>query len=479
MKEVVSLYIGQAGIQIGESCWNLFRHEHGISEAGKFEDQNNGNNDNNSHLVYFTTTSHNSIVPRALLVDTDSSVIDGIKTTDFGSIFPSGHFVHGQTDAANNWAKGWRSMSTLGENVVERLRRICDDCTSLQGILLFSSCGGGTGSGLGSALLERLKDDLGEKCPLFSFSIWPSPKLSSSVVEPYNTVLSMPSQVDAATISTVMDNQALYDICLNQLQNKLPSYTNLNQLISQTVTSWTSSLRFPGTLNLDMDEMATNLVPYPNLHFMVTSYSPIFPEERLKETKELPVPYHSTNQLTAALFRPGSFFASCDSKSGAYIACSLMFRGKFTSHEVSSAIEHMSEHKNKMKFVEWCPTGYKCGINSRPPSVAPDSDMAQMARSVCSVCNTTAIKEVFNSVADRFDVMYKKRAHLHWYGCEGVGSEDFEHSREQMRSLITDYDNVEHDPFALQRYSEADADDDDDTVSELQSDDFKLSDATE
>ena len=73
----------------------------------------------------------------------------------------------------------------------------------------------------------------------------------------------------------LVDNQAIYDICKKSLQVDLPTYTNLNRLISQIISSITASLRFEGALNVDLNEFQTNLVPYPRIHFPLATYNPV------------------------------------------------------------------------------------------------------------------------------------------------------------------------------------------------------------
>ena len=58
----------------------------------------------------------------------------------------------------------------------------------------------------------------------------------------------------------MVDNEAIYDICRNNLGVQRPSYDNLNRMIGQIVSSITASLRFDGALNVDLNEFQTNLV---------------------------------------------------------------------------------------------------------------------------------------------------------------------------------------------------------------------------
>lgn len=108
---------------------------------------------------------------------------------------------------------------------------MADNCTGLQGFMCFNAVGGGTGSGLGSLLLERLSVDYGKKSKL-GFTIYPSPQVSTAVVEPYNSVLSTHSLLEHTDVNVILDNEAIYDICRRNLDIERPTYTNLNRLVA-------------------------------------------------------------------------------------------------------------------------------------------------------------------------------------------------------------------------------------------------------
>ena len=128
-----------------------------------------------------------------------------------------------------------------------------DQCTGLQGFLIFHSFGGGTGSGFTSLLMERLSVDYGKKSKL-EFSIYPSPLIATAVVEPYNSILTTHTTLEHSDCAFMVDNEAIYDICRRNLDIERPTYTNLNRLIGQIVSSITASLRFDGALNVDLTE---------------------------------------------------------------------------------------------------------------------------------------------------------------------------------------------------------------------------------
>merc|ERR1719258_581691 len=268
--------------------------------------------------------------------------------------------------------------------VLDRLRKLADSCTGLQGFMICNAVGGGTGSGLGCLMLERLSVDYGKKSKI-SFTVWACPQVSTAVVEPYNCVLSTHSLLEHTDVSFMVDNEALYDICRRNLDIERPTYTNLNRLLAQVISSLTASLRFDGALNVDITEFQTNLVPYPRIHFMLTSYAPIISAENA---------YHeqlSVAEITMSVFEPAAMYVKCDPRHGKYMACCLMYRGDVVPKDVNASVATIKT-KRTIQFVDWCPTGFKWGINYQPPTVVPGGDLAAEAETQYKRCLHQASK---------------------------------------------------------------------------------------
>jgi tubulin alpha len=209
----------------------------------------------------------------------------------------------------------------------------------------------------------------------------------------------------------------------------------LNRLIAQVISSLTASLRFDGALNVDVTEFQTNLVPYPRIHFMLTSYAPIITKEQAGHEQL------SVAEITNAVFEPSNMMTKCDPRHGKYMACCLMFRGDIVPKDVNAAVATVKT-KRTIQFVDWCPTGFKCGINYQKPTVVPGGDLAEVKRAVCMVANTTAIAEALSRIDHKFDLMYLKRAFVHWYVGEGMEEGEFSEAREDLAALEKDYEEV-------------------------------------
>ncbi|GMH62001.1 hypothetical protein TrRE_jg13297 [Triparma retinervis] len=270
MREIVHIQGGQCGNQIGAKFWEVMADEHGVDPTGTYH----GDSDLQLERinVYFNEATGGRYVPRAILMDLEPGTMDSVRAGPFGQLFRPDNFVFGQTGAGNNWAKGhYTEGAELIDSVLDVVRKEAESCDCMQGFQLTHSMGGGTGAGMGTLLISKIREEYPDRV-MSTYSIIPSPKVSDTVVEPYNATLSVHQLVENADQCFALDNEALYDICFRTLKLTTPTYGDLNHLIAAAVCGSTCSLRFPGQLNCDLRKLAVNMVPFPRLHFFMETW---------------------------------------------------------------------------------------------------------------------------------------------------------------------------------------------------------------
>ncbi|KAF2313284.1 hypothetical protein GH714_010133 [Hevea brasiliensis] len=405
MREILHIQGGQCGNQIGAKFWEVVCAEHGIDSTGRYH----GDTDLQLERVnvYYNEASCGRFVPRAVLMDLEPGTMDSVRSGPYGQIFRPDNFVFGQSGAGNNWAKGhYTEGAELIDSVLDVVRKEAENCDCLQGFQVCHSLGGGTGSGMGTLLISKIREEYPDRMML-TFSVFPSPKVSDTVVEPYNATLSVHQLVENADECMVLDNEALYDICFRTLKLTTPSFGDLNHLISATMSGVTCCLRFPGQLNSDLRKLAVNLIPFPRLHFFM-------------------------NMMCAA-----------DPRHGRYLTASAMFRGKMSTKEVDEQMINV-QNKNSSYFVEWIPNNVKSTVCDIPPTGL------KMASTF--IGNSTSIQEMFRRVSEQFTAMFRRKAFLHWYTGEGMDEMEFTEAESNMNDLVSEY----------QQYQDATADEEGD-----------------
>jgi len=433
MREIVHIQCGQCGNQIGSKFWEVISGEHGLDPNGNYH----GTEDVQMERinVYFNEASGAKYVPRAVLVDLEPGVIDSVRASPYGKLFRPDNFVYGQSGAGNNWAKGhYTEGAEMVDSVLDVVRKEAENCDCLQGFQLTHSLGGGTGSGLGTLLISKIREEYPDRM-MCTFSVVPSPKVSDTVVEPYNATLSVHQLVENADEVMCIDNEALYDICFRTLKLTTPTYGDLNQLVSAVMSGITCCLRFPGQLNSDLRKLAVNLIPFPRLHFFLVGFAPLTSRGGLG-FKSLTV-----GELTQQMFDAKNMMAASDPRHGRYLTASVMFRGHMSTKEVDEQMLQV-QNKNSSYFVEWIPNNIKSSVCDVPPK--------GMKMSATFIGNSTSIQELFKRISDQFTAMFRRKAFLHWYTGEGMDEMELTEAESNMNDLITEY----------QQYQEAQVSDD-------------------
>jgi len=466
VREIIHVQVGQCGNQVGTAFMTKVVEEHGMKKKdgrwdnereeklkaeGNWSDMDgDGVPDEIEKIdVFFRSGNtdevgykNNRYTPRAVLVDLEPGTLDDIKGCPIGGVFDPSNMCFGSNGAGNNWAKGhYTEGAELVEQVMDRIRKESEKADAAQGYQLFHSLGGGTGSGMGTLLLLKIRDAYPDKITC-TYSVFPSPKVSDTVVEPYNAVLSSHQLLENSDETFIVDNEALYNIMHNVLKKTTVEYAILNELIAKATCGITSSLRFPGMLNGDLRKLGVNLVPFPRLHFFLASFAPL---ANAADAENVSL---NVSDLTKAAQSAKNFYCNVKPEDGKFLAVSYTFRGResymlkgrkvkgMSSIDVDTAMKDLqTNNKTASEFVDWIPNNIKSSIVNVPPA---DSHM-----STTVVGNSTALKGIFQRLATQFGAMYRRKAFLHWYKGEGMDEMEFQEADKNVRDLITEYQDKE------------------------------------
>eukprot|EP00435_Cladocopium_sp_Y103_P069060 s218_g32.t1 len=437
-REVITIQVGQCGNQIGCRFWDLVLREHAfVSKTAVYD----------SALSSFfrnVDTRHanlpglpvgdqiRSLKARCLLVDMEEGVVNSLLTGPLADLFDARQRITDVSGSGNNWAHGYHVYGpTYRESIQEKVRKSAEQCDSLQCFFLLHSLGGGTGSGLGTYILESLEDLMPE---VFRFVSCVCPAREDDVVtSPYNSILAMRPLIQSAHCVLPASNDSLANIC-NQisirdaedsntatlidlpqderqprrapeskanallteadrlsLQNpgvpraapggrrtaqsapprKRPQaepeapavprsagttrpppigqerpFDRMNSLVAHLLNNLTSSMRFEGSLNLDLNEITMNLVPFPRMHFLLASMSPLYFG---RDPRFVSRGFH---QMFSEVITSGHQLMNVDPRGSTYMALAFLVRGSASIADVNRNIFQLRKKLKLLPFNE-------------------------------------------------------------------------------------------------------------------------------
>lgn len=422
-REVITVGVGQAGIQMSQEIWKLYCNEHEIGLDGKptsFEQRTDI-----AYSTFFHENSQGQFVPRQLFFDLEPSVCDQIANTCMKNLYDPEKICYAPEDGASVYARGLFIASKYAHpKMFLQMRKTVEACNSLNYIHMAHSTGGGTGTGYMNKLAKDIRDSLNFK-NIMAFSVVPSVHYQTSPCEYFNTLLWMcDGIVDGPVKYNInFDNQSLYRYVNREFE---PTYFHVNQLMSYTISGITARMRFNGDLSFDNCDLETNLIPFPSLNMLISSYAPMnFGKRR-----------QSTAAITNAIFNQGEF-VGIDLLTSQFISCALLYRGKCSPLNISSAIKEM---KKFIEFVPWMPTGFKVGISAERVVYQDDSVWDAPVRAVTKLANHGSITHMIKRIKDRYEPSFDMKAFFHHFIGAGMEEGQFTEAMEKADQVMADYD---------------------------------------
>jgi tubulin epsilon len=396
MREVVSVHVGQCGNQIGSAFWNLLLLEHeqtkdsdpALSSFFSYEPANGSHRRRTSSTLGSGKKSSSMssggndhvLKARALLIDMECGPLTETMKGPLGSLFSETQYIMDVSGAGNNFAHGYYFYGPqYHEKFLDHLAHTVEACDSLQAFFLTHSLGGGTGSGVGTYLLHLLYDEY-SKVTRFSTCVYPSEE-NDVITSPYNTIFATKQLIQCADCVFPINNSSLFAI--SQLESppqdsngsvdatsatqvkvagvksksRSRGFDSVNNIVARMLCHLTSSSRFNGEMNVDLNEVYTNLVPFPRLHFLMTALNVRYPPNSTVKGRSMSNPAdHSRMALQRAF---GDITSVRGQLSGLYTISNM---GNSKEGVVTTASAFLARGKVKLSDFIGCVTAAQRNI---------------------------------------------------------------------------------------------------------------------
>ncbi|MHA1728458.1 MAG: hypothetical protein ACTSWY_06970 [Promethearchaeota archaeon] len=423
---ILTVWIGQCGINLAEKFWKYTAKSLDISMEGRAMEMTDMNFSETSSYIaknkflqitdqfkhqemedarlsfFYKSDDTSKYVPRALFLDTEFDPATSFMKK-YKRLFPKENFLIIPFGSASNFARAVRLSKNLLINFFDRLdkmRRI-GAIGDLEGIIIVHGIGGGAGSGLFAEAIKNLKNRY--SCvPILTFSIFPSKNLSSNVIEPYNSVYAIMALQAYADAVIVLDNSKLTELVQKYYEIPSPSYEEINLIVSRFIFSLMIQFAIPGSITrINFNKIFTNLVPYKYCKYLVSEIAPVaFDEFSANKFEEI------MDQLT----NNEIYMADADLGQGKFISSLFLFMGQL-GPEISGKLAEKKKERMK-NFVPWMTTGTLVGITPRKGLVL---DGQLLRRQGLALVNNTALMNVFLKIKTDFELMYTNKAYTHWF----------------------------------------------------------------
>lgn len=395
--------------------------------------------------MFFYQADDEHYIPRALLIDLEPRVVGKLSQHgEYRDLYNSEN-VYVSKDgggAGNNWASGYRQGEEHSEAVLEMIDREADNSDSLEGFVLCHSIAGGTGSGMGSYLLEKLNDCFPKKL-VQTYSVFPNWDNAQSdvVVQPYNSILTLKRLALNADAVVVLDNTALNRIAVDRLKMPNPSVDQINSLVATIMAASTTTLRYPGYMNNDLIGLVASLIPTPRCHFLMSGYTPLV----MRDAQVSAVRKTTVLDVMRRLIQTKNIMVSASTRTGCYISILNIIQGDVDPTQVHKALQRIRE-RQLVNFIPWGPASIQVALARKSPYIETPHKVSGFM-----LANHTSMAELFSRSLSQYDRIRKRNAFLDNYRKEPMFADDlteFDDAREVVQNLVDEYKACERPDYA-------------------------------
>ncbi|KAL4875163.1 Tubulin/FtsZ, GTPase domain-containing protein [Aspergillus karnatakaensis] len=358
---------------------------------------------------------------------------DRVCSKSNGLNTPPENQVYGPYGYANNWAHGFYGEEAhgLADRVLEAVRRETEECDRLQGFQMTHSVYAGTGGGLGSQLLTRLAEEYPQVART-TYSVLPSyVGGDGSVVQPYNTVLSLHYLTEVADLATLYSYRMMGETLNRGVTTGFP-WDLYSQTVADTMLGATASSRFSTPGDKELSQFIERMVPAPpRMHFLTSVAVPLASRPEGSQP--------ALTDLTAELLREKTWTMLGRTEAYASEQClayTASFRGIPEIPSDTQQLLNDMQDKESCKFIEWLPSGAQ--FQALPVHAAGHDGI-----SATSTGNFTSVTREMEMTLEQFDWLYSRKRYIRTYEMQGMDEMEFTEARYNIKDLVEEYKEVE------------------------------------
>jgi len=422
MPQVITLHVGQCGVQIANNLWSMMLHDMDIDKGGLATEYDTENHYDRNAMFFETTYGW---TPRTLLIDSEPSVVEDLYMSSIGNLFDEESLIVGIDGASNCYTRGKLKVAMeIGEQIIVTVRRFVEKCDIVSALNIWHSIQGGTGSGLVTYMLDSFADMFYKKIQCANTNI-PCPVQADSTTCAYNSILSIAEQ--QIGLRHVFDN-----VCLGREMSRClgeANYFEMNHIVALLNSATTAEFWDPSSSGGSLVRERQNLVPFPELNTVVSAYVPL-------------LSYGSRTLLTEEAFTSEAFAsnhecATVNMQQGKYFACLMIYRGANTNpasnHRIVSEIRH-----GPYEFVDWIPSSFSMAYIKQPVNHGVFTQkITTPAKSLVKVSNhSEMIPHTISRINKDFDLLLSRRAFIDWYTREGLEEGELADASEAVKHMV-------------------------------------------
>lgn len=205
----------------------------------------------------------------------------------------------------------------------------------------------------------------------------------------------------------------------------------MNDAVARMLCDLTAGMRFPGSLNLDLNEISTTLVPFPRMHFLSTALAPL---RGVPVGPRADAVGHGLDAVVAEALTKSNALIRGSLRHGLHLACGVLLRGR--SLAVSDVVASVQRLHGDIPLAAWNPDGFKVAMcGARSLYCEPGSPAALLASNNCGITAPLGV------LYQRFLSLYRVRAHLHHY-LDLVDGGAFQEAAVAVDGVVKEYAEV-------------------------------------